>query len=86
MAADGTKRTVRWAIHPWGDSGTETGGIIIFSEDITQRKQTEQALLRSEKLASVGSHGGGHRPRDQQSPGGDDERHIPRFEQERFVG
>ena len=53
-AGDGTKRTVRWAIHPWGDSGTETGGIIIFSEDITQRKQTEQALLRSEKLASVG--------------------------------
>ena len=54
VAADGKKRTVRWAIHPWGDSGTETGGIIIFAEDITQRKQTEQALLRSEKLASVG--------------------------------
>jgi PAS domain S-box-containing protein len=54
VAGDGTKRTVRWAIHPWGDSGTETGGIIIFSEDITQRKQTELALLRSEKLASVG--------------------------------
>ena len=54
MAADGKKRTVRWAIHPWGDSGTETGGIILFAEDITQRKQTEQALLRSEKLASVG--------------------------------
>ena len=54
VAADGKKRTVRWAIHPWGDSGTETGGIILFAEDITQRKQTEQALLRSEKLASVG--------------------------------
>jgi PAS domain S-box-containing protein len=54
VAGDGTKRTVRWVIHPWGDSGTESGGIIIFSEDITQRKQTEQALLRSEKLASVG--------------------------------
>jgi PAS domain S-box-containing protein len=54
VAADGIRRTIRWAIHPWGDSGTETGGIILFAEDISQRKQTEQALLRSEKLASVG--------------------------------
>jgi len=44
VAADGTQRTIRWAIHPWGDSGTETGGIIIFSEDITERRKAEQRI------------------------------------------
>jgi PAS domain S-box-containing protein len=51
---NGRKRTLRWAIHPWGDSGVESGGIILFVEDVTQRKATELALLSSEKLASVG--------------------------------
>jgi PAS domain S-box-containing protein len=51
---DGRRRTLRWQIQPWGDAGVETGGVIIFAEDITERKRT-QYLLRSseERLAAV---------------------------------
>jgi PAS domain S-box-containing protein len=53
-ALDGKNHTIRWEIHPWGDSGVETGGIIIIMEDITEHKQAEEALIRSEKLAATG--------------------------------
>jgi PAS domain S-box-containing protein len=54
QALDGKTHTIRWEIHPWRNSGTEIGGIVIFMDDITERKQTEEALMRSEKLAAVG--------------------------------
>ncbi len=44
--AAGTERWVRWELHPWGDSGTETGGVIIFTEDITERREAEAAINR----------------------------------------
>ncbi len=47
MAPDGTEHWVNWEIRPWGDSGEITGGIIIYSEDITQRKLTEQDAVQS---------------------------------------
>jgi len=50
IAADGSERTTRWAIHPWGDSGTESGGIIIFTEDMTERKRAEEELKRHAQL------------------------------------
>jgi len=54
IAADGSKRTIAWAIHPWGDSGAESGGIIIFSEDITERKKVQEELRTSkERLATI---------------------------------
>ena len=46
VALDGKTHTIRWEVHPWGDSGTETGGIIIAFEDATERKRAEGALLR----------------------------------------
>jgi PAS domain S-box-containing protein len=52
--ADGSVQWVRWEIRPWRNATGEVGGIVIFTEDITERKRAEQALLRSEKLASVG--------------------------------
>jgi PAS domain S-box-containing protein len=54
QALDGKTHTIRWEIHPWGGPGTEIGGIIIFMDDVTERKQTEEVLVRSEKLAAVG--------------------------------
>jgi len=35
---------VRWEIRPWKTPGGSVGGILIFAEDITHRKQMEEAL------------------------------------------
>ncbi|MBD2104098.1 PAS domain S-box protein [Leptolyngbya sp. FACHB-261] len=40
---------IHWEIRPWYTSTNQIGGIIIFSEVITQRKQAEEALRRSEE-------------------------------------
>lgn len=59
---DGTVQWVRWEVHPWHRAPGVIGGIVIFSEDITERVLAEAALKRSEaalkeaqQLAGVGS-------------------------------
>jgi len=47
--ADGTLDWVRWEIHPWHEKSGEIGGIIWFSEVITERKKAEQKLMESEE-------------------------------------
>lgn len=46
--ADGAVDWLRWAIHPWRDAEGSVGGMMIFSEVITERKQFERALGESE--------------------------------------
>jgi len=41
---DGTATWVRWEIRPWRTSSGTVGGILIFAEDITQRKEMEEAI------------------------------------------
>ena len=41
---DGRSTWVRWEIRPWRTAGGAVGGILIFAEDITHRKQMEEAL------------------------------------------
>jgi PAS domain S-box-containing protein len=46
---DGSKEWTRWECRPWYESDGSIGGIIIYTELITKRKQMEQALSESEE-------------------------------------
>jgi PAS domain S-box-containing protein len=47
--ADGSVQWLRWEVRPWSDSKGDVDGIVIFSEDITERKRTEASLQKSEE-------------------------------------
>jgi diguanylate cyclase (GGDEF)-like protein/PAS domain S-box-containing protein len=42
--ADGSVEWIRWEVRPWRSSDGAVGGIILFAEDITDQKQTEERL------------------------------------------
>lgn len=44
IAKDGSHRWYRWEVRPWKDSGGTVGGIMIFTEDITERKRNADRL------------------------------------------
>lgn len=46
--ADGSEEWIYWEVHPWYKTTDEVGGIIIFSENITERKKTEIKIAESE--------------------------------------
>lgn len=47
--ANGTVQWLRWEVRPWMDSRGAVGGIVIFSEDITERIVAEGTLRESEE-------------------------------------
>ena len=51
LGADGKMRTVRWVVHPWLDNAGMIGGIIIFSEDITEITQKRNELAKAKAEA-----------------------------------
>ena len=53
LRKDGTTDWVRWEVRPWHDSKGQIGGIIILTEDITERKLAEVALNRAHRTLSV---------------------------------
>jgi diguanylate cyclase (GGDEF)-like protein/PAS domain S-box-containing protein len=51
--ADGSRRWLRRVLRPWRTGGGEIGGIIIFSEDVTERKKTDAALQESNEMLAL---------------------------------
>ncbi len=49
--ADGSVQWVQWEVRPWYNAAGAIGGIVIFTEDITARKQAEDILQRYRLLA-----------------------------------
>ena len=45
----GKREWINWAVHPWIDNAGDVGGIVMFSEVITARKEAEEALRVSEE-------------------------------------
>lgn len=48
VRGNGSVQWIRWEIRPWYGERGEVGGILIFSEDVTERKLAEEKLRQSE--------------------------------------
>jgi PAS domain S-box-containing protein len=48
VRADGSSDLVRWEIRPWHQADGTVGGLILFSEVITERKEAERRITESE--------------------------------------
>ena len=57
LRADGQVDWLSWDIRPWRGSNGEIGGIIIFTEDISERKRAEIALDRLNRTLRTLSSG-----------------------------
>ena len=52
--ADGTVQWLHWVVRPWETDVGGIGGIVIFTEDITERKRAQETLQRFELIARNG--------------------------------
>lgn len=61
LRPDQTVQWLRWEVHPWHEFSGEIAGVIIFAEDVSDRKRAEQSLRESEarlRLAAEAAHFG----------------------------
>lgn len=49
IKADGTKEWLKWEVRPWFEVNNEVGGILLFTELITEHKKIIKALEESEE-------------------------------------
>ncbi len=55
LQADGTKVWLRWSVNPWLDAQGRIGGIMILAENISARKEAEEAFGLFQSLANQSS-------------------------------
>jgi PAS domain S-box-containing protein len=53
VRADGSLQRLRWEIHPWHEPSGKIGGIVVFTEDITERKRAETHIRQLNRVYSV---------------------------------
>jgi PAS domain S-box-containing protein len=56
---EGDDQWIRWEIQPWHGADGEIGGIVLFTEDITEQKRSEESVRESEarlRLAQQVAH------------------------------
>ena len=53
MRPDGSLDWVRWEIHPWYTEQGDIGGIIMFTEVITERKNQEKKIARLSRIQGI---------------------------------
>jgi PAS domain S-box-containing protein len=58
VKTDGTREWVRWEVRPWYRADNEVGGIVLFSEFITQRIRAQEALCESQARLELAIHAG----------------------------
>ncbi len=51
--ADGTTEWLQWEAHPWRNSKNQIGGLIFFTQFITQRKRAERELISAREFAEA---------------------------------
>ena len=48
--ADGTVQWMKWRLRPWKRNNGDVGGVVVFFEDITERKAHEEKIRRLTRL------------------------------------
>lgn len=51
VKADGSVQWIKWEVKPWFDFHGRVGGLLMFSEDVTLRKEAEEALKEAKQQA-----------------------------------
>lgn len=52
VGSDGVVHWLRWQVRPWHGIDDRIGGIVVFSEDITERKRLEKELMETRERES----------------------------------